>query len=291
LTLLKLQLIKDPIQIWTNCIGAMEHITMSPDNYSTALAVNKPVQHWVEYEVLIWLVKYIMITFVVMGTMGNTLSFLVLMRRRMRKNSINFYLALLACSDTAVLYLSGFKTWLRVVTGFELLHVSDAGCKITIFLFMLMSHLSAWLIVLVTTDRFIVVWFPFKASRLCSLKRSRIIALILFIILILYNMHLFWTMHLYEVSHGYKQCAPLVSNTFMNGPYNYIKLVSYTLVPFAIVLVMNAGIIACICRSSQQPINNTNPRRTFSGQMSVNTRLVQRNKQQVTIMLLIVSFS
>jgi hypothetical protein len=54
---------------------------------------------------------------------------------------------------------------------------------------------------------------------------------------------------------------------------------------------MNAGIIACICRSSQQPINNANPRRTFSGQMSVNTRLVQRNKQQVTIMLLIVSFS
>ena len=66
---------------------------------------------------------------------------------------------------------------------------------------------------------------------------------------------------------------------------------SYTLVPFAIVLTMNAGIITSICRSRQQSINNVNPRRTFGGQMSVDTRLVQRNKQQVTIMLLIVSFS
>jgi growth hormone secretagogue receptor len=226
-----------------------------------------------------------------MGTIGNALTCLVLVRRRMRSNSINLYLLLLACTDTSVLYLSAFKTWLRVVTGFELLHVSDAGCKITIFLFMLMSHLSAWLIVLVTADRFIVVWFPLRAARLCSLRRSRIIGFILLIVLILYNMHLFWTMHLYEVGRGYKQCAPLVTNTFMNGPYNYIRLVSYTLVPFALVIAMNAGIITCICRSSRQPINDTGSRMSLNGQMTMDTQLVQRNKQQVTVMLLIVSFS
>jgi growth hormone secretagogue receptor len=269
----------------------MENVTISTDNVSSAYALQKPVSYWIEYKVAVWLVKYFLITFIAMGTIGNSLSLLVLVRRRMRSNSVNFYLSLLACADTAVLCLSGFKTWLRVVTGFELLHVSDAGCKITIFLFMLMSHLSAWLIVLVTADRFIVVWFPFTVTRLCSLRRSRMIGFILLIVLILYNMHLFWTMHLYEVGRGYKQCAPLVTNTFMNGPYNYIRLASYSLIPFALVIAMNAGIIACICQSSRRQVSNIASLSTFKCQITVDTRLQQRNKQQVTIMLLIVSFS
>jgi hypothetical protein len=53
---------------------------------------------------------------------------------------------------------------------------------------------------------------------------------------------------------------------------------------------MNAGIITCICWSSRQPINDTTCRRTFKGQTTMDTRLVQHNKQQVTVMLLIVSF-
>ena len=269
----------------------MDNVSMSSANISELRAAQKPVQHWLEYKVAVWLVRYVMISFVVMGTIGNLLSFLVLIRRRMRSNSTNFYLSALACADTAVLYLSAFKTWLRVVAGFELLHVSNAGCKITIFLFMLASHISAWLIVLVTADRFVAVWFPFRAARLCSLRRARITGLVLTLALTLYNLHLFWTMHLYEMTAGYKQCAPLVSNTFMNGPYNYIRLVSYTLVPFSIVLTMNAGIITCICRSSRQPISDPGDRRTLKGQMSVDTRLVQHNKQQVTVMLLVVSFS
>jgi hypothetical protein len=88
-----------------------------------------------EYKVADCLVKYIMIAFVIMGTIGNTLSFIVLVRRRMRSKSIHFYLSLLACADTAALYANGFKTWFRVITGFQVLHASDAGCKIRIFLF------------------------------------------------------------------------------------------------------------------------------------------------------------
>ncbi len=65
----------------------------------------------------IFLIKYPLPVVIVLGTVGNVLSFLVLVKRRMRQTSVYVYLAMLACADTVVLYLSGFKTWIRLVTG------------------------------------------------------------------------------------------------------------------------------------------------------------------------------
>ncbi|KAK2141113.1 hypothetical protein LSH36_1158g00006 [Paralvinella palmiformis] len=254
-------------------------------------SIEKPAKLWIEYTIAILLVKYTMISLVVIGTVGNLLSFVVLMRRRMRRNSVNTYLAILSCADTVVLYISAFKTWLRVATGFELLHVSDAACKITIFVFMLASHLSAWLIVLVTANRFVAVCFPFRAVQMFTPKKSVLAVVVLICVLIAYNVHLLWTMHLHEFEYGYKQCAPRLSNDFMNGPFNYIRLASYTLVPFALVMGMNASIIVCICRTSRQTVRNADRALTRTGLLVTNTRTLQRNKQQITVMLLLVSFS
>ena len=81
----------------------------------------------------------------------------------MRYTSVYFYLQILACADTVVLYVSAFKTWIRILTGYELLHVADSVCRLLVFLLLVAQYLSAWLIVLTTVDRFVVVWFPFKS--------------------------------------------------------------------------------------------------------------------------------
>ncbi|KAK2157048.1 hypothetical protein LSH36_200g04073 [Paralvinella palmiformis] len=257
---------------------------------SVVQPTQRSVQQWTEFNLALLLVKYVTISLIVTGTIGNLLSFIVLVRRRIRKNSINIYLAILACADTVVLYISAFKTWLRVITGFELLHVSNVGCKITIFMFMLASHMSAWLIVLVTMDRFIAVRFPFRAVQICTTKRSALATAILLCVLVLYNAHLLWTMHLHEFENGYKQCAPQIGDAFMNGPFNYIRLASYTLVPFTLVITMNIGIIVGICRTSAHSlIGDTSSHLKLKG--STCTKNAQQNKYQVTIMLLVVSFS
>lgn len=101
------------------------------------------------------LVKIVMPIIIIAGTIGNSLSFSVLLRKRMRYTSIYFYLLFLACTDTMVLYASAFKTWIRVVTGFELLHLNAFSCKTTMFLLVVSQHMSAWLIVVVSLDRWV----------------------------------------------------------------------------------------------------------------------------------------
>jgi hypothetical protein len=94
---------------------------------------------------LIWTLPVI----ITVGTAGNSFSFIVLLQREMRQTSTFFYLAILAIADTMVLFMSAFKTWIRLCSGFEMLHISDASCKVFMFLTYCSQHLSAWLIVAV----------------------------------------------------------------------------------------------------------------------------------------------
>jgi hypothetical protein len=58
---------------------------------------------------------------------------------------------------------------------------------------------SAWLIVAVTIERFLAVWFPLKASTMCNLSRAKFITLIVAVIFMLVNSHIFWTAELLPI--------------------------------------------------------------------------------------------
>lgn len=205
-----------------------------------------------EYKLGIILVTYFLPVIIVSGTIGNVTSFVVLLRKRMRSVTVYLYLTVLACADTSVLYLSAFKTWLRLLTGIEILHVSEAGCKVVMLLFLFGLYMSAWLIVLITVDRCIVVWLPFKAAIICTRKRAVISLLVLSSTVLLYNLHVLWTLDLNSPSSDSgltQQCAPWSDNYFMTRVFPYLNLASYSLAPFTIVLSLNLAIIWKVLRS------------------------------------------
>jgi len=191
------------------------------------------------------LLRTVIPVIVLMGTVGNTLSFCVLVRRRMRSTPMYFYLTLLAIADTFVLYVSAFKVWIRAVTRFEVLHVSIVGCKLFMFILLCSFYMSAWLVVLVTLDRFLVIWFPFRGYLLMRIRRARVTAAILAVIVAVYNVHVFWTMSLYEYESS-PTCDAAEDNFFMMHIFEYLKLVSYCVVPFVIVITLNVAILVRI---------------------------------------------
>ena len=95
---------------------ASDNLTMSTSPpYQMTAAI--PSKRHIKYTMGIFIIKYMLPVVIALGTVGNLLSFLVLMKRRMRHTSVYLYLGMLTCADTVVLYLSGFKTWIRLVTG------------------------------------------------------------------------------------------------------------------------------------------------------------------------------
>jgi len=156
-----------------------------------------------------------------------------------------FYLTLLAIADTFVLYVSAFKVWIRAVTRFEVLHVSIVGCKLFMFILLCSFYMSAWLVVLVTLDRFLVIWFPFRGYVFMRIRRARLTAAILAVIVAVYNVHVFWTMSLYEYRSA-PTCDAAEDNFFMIHIFEYLKLISYCAVPFVIVITLNVAILVRI---------------------------------------------
>jgi len=69
-------------------------------------------------------------------------------------------------------------------------------CRSLTFTFLAALHVSAWLVVLTTTDRFVAVWFPLQAAVFCSQKRARLASLILLIATVIFDGHVFWTFEL-----------------------------------------------------------------------------------------------
>ena len=132
------------------------------------------------------------------------------------------------------------------MTGFELMHVSSMMCSLVTFLLNVVLNLAAWLIVLTTVDRFVAVWLPLQAAAVCRRRRARVAVLALVLIAAAASGHLFWTTGLYQSGGGkWLYCGPAPDSYFMrlSHQFEYIKLASYSLVPFAIILGLNVAIV------------------------------------------------
>ena len=226
---------------------------------------------------------------VLLGTVGNVLAFCVLIRRRMRAKSVYFYLAVLACADTSVLYVSAFKAWIRFLTGFELMHISSVSCKLSIFLILCSQHVSAWMVVFLTVDRFLSIWCPFFASWFCTLTRARVMTLVLVCVISAYNVHVFWTFQLIpgKTLNTRPMCTIEKVNPF-HYIFDYIKTVTYCLLPSCLVFILNT----CIIYKVSQRKNDIES--AFQGKVergaSMYTNKVSFRKNRVTTMLLVISF-
>ena len=112
---------------------------------------------------------------VLVGLLGNSASFLVMMSPSLRNRSTSVYFSTLAVADNlCLLQLIGQYLVKRAfLTSY--LRLSDVVCKIERFVMLFTFQWSAWLIVCVTVERFIVTCFPFRAKTLCTAKIARMV--------------------------------------------------------------------------------------------------------------------
>ncbi|XP_067203622.1 sex peptide receptor-like [Linepithema humile] len=123
--------------------------------------------------------KYSLPIFIILGLLGNCLSAIVLFRKKMRSSSSNIYLGMLAICDIAYsmillidwLFLLGYINPERIYLYCLYIFVN--------FLFSFSEFLSVWLIVAFTIERYIVTKYPLLRRSWCTVKRAKIVVIIL----------------------------------------------------------------------------------------------------------------
>ncbi|UJR22455.1 hypothetical protein I4U23_025513 [Adineta vaga] len=229
------------------------------------------------------------------GSIGNSLSFIVFTQKQLRTHSTFRYLAYLSIVDLIVIYLGLGHLILRDYFQFDIREQNLFLCKFHTFLTYVTTHLSSWILTLVSIDRAIACTVIQLNKRFCRPKSADRIFIGMCIIISLINSHILLFMgskrtiiHSNQKNiSSHQQIIVCTHNTseiyfhFFEKPYSIIDLFSYVLIPFLIMTIC-AGIIAyrLFFSLSKTPLTKKSQKKT---------RKSTRRAKQISYMLLILN--
>ncbi len=127
-----------------------------------------------EIEDALW--RYISPFIILIGIVGNVLSFLVMSRKKLHGSVTSLYLRVLAVVDSMVLTTGLVRQWIRVL-AVDIRDTSAFICKTDIFVLYWSLGSSAWILSLIAMERCVGVISPHIYKRFVT-KQSAVIILI-----------------------------------------------------------------------------------------------------------------
>ncbi|VVC40276.1 7TM GPCR, serpentine receptor class w (Srw),GPCR, rhodopsin-like, 7TM,G protein-coupled [Cinara cedri] len=210
-----------------------------------------------DYNLLFEFIAYGLVLNVVgvFGILGNIITMIILSRPQM-KTSINYLLIGLARCDTVLIFTSIMLFGLPVIykaTNQLFVYYYKVHPLITPVVFpiaMISQTVSVYLTLTVTLERFQAVCYPLQARSLCTYGRARACVGLIILFSVLYNITRFMEAEYHECFHpNYTQIlyqlhpTPLRDNeTYISIYINWMYLVVMYIIPFSLLVVLNAAI-------------------------------------------------
>ena len=86
--------------------------------------------NFVECYVAVWLCRILSPVLLLVGVLGNCVSFVVWSRKRMRVTNSSVYLRILAVIDTCVLLIATLRELISHTTDVDIQEINDISCRI-----------------------------------------------------------------------------------------------------------------------------------------------------------------
>ncbi len=191
----------------------------------------------------------------ILGTMGNVLSAVVMLRPGLRKLTTTLYLLALAVVDTLVLYIGLLPKWILHLSGIYVRGASTAACRAHLFFLYTITHLQAWILVCVAIERAAAIFLPHRAKHIFTRKFAAAKMAIIGVGLAIVNCHFWW---MYKLVDDKCTHDPYYSR-YAGEIFSWIDLAVASLLPFLIVLVANTGIgakLICANRARKARLNH-----------------------------------
>ena len=250
----------------------------------------------------------------VIGLVLNSFTIIILLHPRMRNFSTNIYLTALSAANIVCLinyiflyslrYLisyENFKTQIFNTVQYNSVQFKRNGLMYENFLSMILwawgpifntfQLFSIYLTCSVTVDRWIYLFFPFKADRLCTKKRVIIVILCILLFCILFNVPR-WFEVTYEKVYDNKTNITMYNagpTAFGKNPKvktilnYYVYIISVYVVPFLVLLIVNIGIIQKLIVTKERKTLLLGYNKKFVKKTAINdTELRNKNNSATT---------
>ena len=243
------------------------------------------VETFLTYKVATFIATYWFPILVPIGLIGNTLSFLVMIKPNNRQLSTCNYMAALSINDNIMMILA-IDAYLLTEVKVHILNESE--CKFLAYLHLLFLQNSTFQVLAMTVDKFIAIKWPHKVAIYSSAKRTRQTTTGIFVCVLIYNIP-----HLFSSRLVGDQCLGYVDGGIFTKVYSWLSFVINGVVPFTMLMYMNLIIVRTV-RGSRKMFHRTNPSTNcVKGSANAESEARQGTKKsaenQLTKMLLLVT--
>ncbi|XP_060564598.1 probable G-protein coupled receptor 139 [Ruditapes philippinarum] len=225
----------------------MNYLIASFSN-DTILRTNESdtIRQYHEYKITrcIWIIIPPILLF--LGSIGNCLTIIVYTKSSLKTTAMAVYLTALAVSDIIALYTGFFTEWLTIAFDSNIKNYKSIGCKIHSWFLFTSVQFSAWVITIITVERVICVWFPFRARRVESKRCAKIVVACLCVMLMILNSHaLYGMVHIFDMEPIFPSCAALSEDYhyFFQNIWPFIDSTVYCFVPCSLIIIGNSLIL------------------------------------------------
>ena len=230
----------------------------------------------VTYKVAKLIDKYWFLVLIPLGLVGNTLSFLIMVRPTNRKMTTCIYMAAISINDNLML-LMALHAWF--VTAMNTHKWFELECKISVYVARFCLQTATFQILAMTIDKYIAIKWPHKSATYSTPKRAKITILVICIVIVIFNVpHFFITALIEGECFGYS-----VKNIFTKV-YSWVNFVLNGIIPFALLISMNYVIVKTVRKSRKMFRCNVGTTETGTREKTMKSA-----ENQLTTMLLLVT--
>ncbi|XP_005097252.1 neuropeptide SIFamide receptor [Aplysia californica] len=229
------------------------------------------------YKVAYYMAFYYHWVLLAIGAPGNLASIFTILSMPTVSSS-KAHVAILATVDTIALVL---KLAYSEMSG-SAIHLTGPGCATIMFAQQFTSDYANWIVVAMTAERFLAVWFPLRVGRMYTRRKALMVLALLATLTSGVSLVLFWVWTEYhEASYGYWCDIRPEYVDFINYTFYWLSAVYSLILPCFFILLGNTLIILNIVRAGRVQRHLTN---SFDqgGRKA-------RDQRQITLMLVVVS--
>ena len=248
-------------------------------------------QSYLTFKIAGFLGKYWFIILVPIGFVGNTLSFLVMIKPNNRKISTCIYMAGISINDNIMMCLATHH-WL--LSGMKTHEWSAIECQVIASIVNITLQNATHQVLAMTMDKFIAIKWPHKAATYSTPRRAKFTVIIIYLCVITYNIPYVFMANLVG-----KECMGYSRGGVITKVYSWLTIVVNALIPFALLIYMNGMIVKKVRQSREMfggndsaVVNNSKGQGQFKGQSDSNVRrqkVMKSAESQLTVMLLMVT--
>ncbi|RNA40965.1 FMRFamide receptor-like [Brachionus plicatilis] len=217
-----------------------------------------------------------------MGIIFNLLSFTYFqLSRSFKDTSMRHYFSVISITDSFRL-----AEWLfAFLVDKKMLYINNAFCNKYLFIVLTSGHISIWLLVFLSIERYIILQFPFHGKRIFTTRNSLRMMCAVILLLTLFDVPYLISDFIKQIYVNYElHLVMCITNPEYNKYMFVNNVLVYALVPFFLLLIFNGLLILLLARQKSQFMNVIQ-----SGNTSINAKR-ERQFKETTILLIVVTF-